>query len=83
MIFSKLKLAFLRPNENPTFKTGLLKQYYQRQGYGFIYLKSTGQEVFVHHTDLKDKVKEGDQVTFELDFTPLGCKARKVQLANA
>ena len=82
MILKKLKSAFSKTNERPPIKTGLLKQYHHRQGYGFIHLKGSNRKVFVHYTDLKDQVKAGDRVRFEMDITPLGCKARRVQRAN-
>ncbi|MFM2298770.1 MAG: hypothetical protein RIR98_378, partial [Bacteroidota bacterium] len=47
-------------------KTGSVKFFNHSKGYGFIIDNEDGQEYFVHVTGLKDEIREGDTVNFEL-----------------
>ena len=47
-------------------KTGKVKFFNEAKGYGFILEDETNMEIFVHHSGLTDKVRENDQVTYEV-----------------
>ena len=46
---------------------GTVKFFNETKGFGFIVDDDTSKEYFVHVTGLIDKVKENDQVEFELE----------------
>ena len=46
--------------------TGIVKFFNESKGYGFIKDDSTQQEIFVHVSGLKDKVRQNDKVTFNI-----------------
>ncbi|MEI6764950.1 MAG: cold shock domain-containing protein [Bacteroidota bacterium] len=62
-------------------KTGKVKFFNESKGYGFIKDVESGKEYFVHVTDLIDKIKEDDDVTFELKEGRKGLNAINVKLA--
>ena len=47
-------------------KTGKVKFFNEAQGYGFIIEDETSREIFIHHSGLVDKVRETDQVSYEV-----------------
>jgi CspA family cold shock protein len=59
-------------------KTGTVKFFNETKGWGFI--TADEQEYFVHASNLEIKIKENDEVTFEVESTQRGAKAVKVQL---
>ena len=64
-------------------KKGKVKFYNYSKGYGFINDDETGSDIFVHATGLKEKIKDGDVVTFEITEGKKGLNAVNVQLAAA
>ncbi len=64
-------------------KEGFVQFFNRSKGYGFIQSKQTSKKVFVHISELKDKVRRGDRVQFQLDYNDKGLIAREVELANA
>jgi CspA family cold shock protein len=60
---------------------GTVKFYNESKGYGFIVEAGTGQEVFVHITGLVDKIRNGDEVTFETKRGKKGMTAVEVKVA--
>jgi CspA family cold shock protein len=61
--------------------TGTVKFFNEEKGFGFIIDDATKQEFFVHVTGLTDKVKENDQVTFEVTEGKKGLMASNVKKA--
>ncbi|GAA0693227.1 MULTISPECIES: cold-shock protein [Clostridium] len=64
-------------------KTGIVKWYDQEKGYGFISCES-GNDVFVHHSQIKEKgpekdLHEGQNVTFDITEGEKGPMAINVQ----
>lgn len=59
---------------------GTVKFFNETKGYGFIKDES-GKEYFVHVSGLKDKVKQDDQVTFDLEEGKRGVNAVNVRRA--
>ena len=60
-------------------KTGKIKFFNETKGFGFIKMDGTDQEIFVHATGLVDKVKEDDEVSFELTEGKKGLNAVQVK----
>jgi cold shock protein len=62
-------------------KTGKVKFFNASKGFGFIKDTESEKEYFVHASGLIDQIKEGDDVTFELQEGKKGLNAVKVKLA--
>jgi cold shock protein len=61
--------------------TGTIKFFNETKGFGFVKDNASGQEYFVHVSGLVDKVKENDEVTFDLQEGRKGLNAVNVKLA--
>ena len=61
-------------------KEGKVKFFNESKGYGFIKDVESDEEYFVHVSGLIDKVKEDDDVTFELIEGRKGLNAVNVKL---
>ena len=62
-------------------KKGIVKFFNDSKGFGFIKDSESEKEYFVHATGLADKIKDGDDVTFELQEGKKGLNAVNVRLA--
>lgn len=60
-------------------KTGVVKFFNEEKGFGFINDEETNKDVFVHKTGLVDRIRENDQVTYEIEDTPKGLSAINVK----
>jgi cold shock protein len=60
---------------------GTVKFFNVSKGFGFIKDAESGKEYFVHASGLIDKIKENDEVTFELQEGKKGLNAINVKLA--
>lgn len=61
--------------------TGTVKFFNETKGFGFIKEEESGKEYFVHVTGLVDKIKENDNVTFEIQEGKKGLNAVNVKLS--
>ena len=61
-------------------KKGIVKFFNETKGFGFIKEDDGGQELFVHVSDLKDKIREGDTVEFDVQEGKKGLNAVNVKL---
>ena len=68
-------------NKGSETKEGTVKFFNNTKGFGFIKLKDSDEEIFVHSTNLIDKIRENDQVTFAVEKSEKGLSAVKVRLA--
>ncbi|MDP1623413.1 MAG: cold shock domain-containing protein [Bacteroidales bacterium] len=59
--------------------TGKVKFFNERKGFGFILDDESQEDVFVHVSGLVDKIREDDQVTFDLTEDNRGKKAINVR----
>ncbi|MCX6268513.1 MAG: cold shock domain-containing protein [Bacteroidetes bacterium] len=59
--------------------TGKVKFFNERKGFGFILDDESQQDVFVHVSGLVDKIREDDQVSFDLTEDNRGKKAINVR----
>ncbi|WP_034261998.1 cold-shock protein [Altibacter lentus] len=59
---------------------GTVKFFNSAKGFGFITVKDTNQEVFVHTTNLIDDIQEDDHVQFDVEKGEKGLSAVRVSL---
>ncbi len=62
-------------------KEGKVKFFNETKGFGFIKDNESDNEYFVHSSGLIDRIKEDDEVTFELTEGKKGLNAVNVKLA--
>jgi len=67
--------------KNHIMNKGTVKFYNETKGFGFIKDEETGKEYFVHSSGLKDRIRENDEVTFELQQGKRDLNAVNVKLA--
>jgi len=72
---------FINTNKANNKKEGTVKFFNNTKGFGFITVKNSDEEIFVHSTNLIDKIKENDDVTFDVEKGEKGLSAVKVRLA--
>jgi CspA family cold shock protein len=61
-------------------QTGTVKFFNETKGFGFIKVDQSGEDVFVHVTDLINEIRENDKVQFEVAQGKKGPNAVKVSL---
>jgi cold shock protein len=59
--------------------TGKVKFFNERKGFGFIVVDETNEEIFIHVSGLIDRIKENDQVSFDITEDNRGKKAINVK----
>ncbi len=59
---------------------GTVKFFNEFRGFGFITPDDGTKEVFVHKNDLKDKITEGDKVSYDVEEGEKGLKAVNVKV---
>ena len=62
-------------------KEGTVKFFNNAKGFGFINVKDSDEDVFVHSNNLIDQIRDNDQVTFEVEKGEKGLSAVNVRLA--
>ena len=66
----------------PDRKTGTVKWFDSKKGYGFIELEGS-DDIFVHYSDILDEgyksLKDGQKVEFEIEKDDQGEKAKNVK----
>ena len=62
-------------------ETGTVKFFNDEKGFGFIKDAKTSKEYFVHSSGLTTKIKEGDEVTYDIQAGKKGLNAVNVKLA--
>jgi CspA family cold shock protein len=62
-------------------ENGIVKFFNDEKGFGFIKDAKTSKEYFVHSSGLTTKIKEGDNVTFDLQEGKKGVNAVNVKMA--
>ncbi len=74
-----------KPIKAKTIKEGALKEgtvkfFKVNKGFGFINVKDTNEDIFVHSSNLVDKIRKGDQVQFTIEKGEKGPTAVNVRL---
>ena len=62
-------------------KKGKVKFFNTSKGFGFIADSESGQDIFVHVTGLKQDIREGDSVVYDVTQGKKGLNAVNVRLA--
>jgi len=62
-------------------KKGKVKFFNNSKGFGFILDHETGTDIFVHVSGLKQDIREGDEVVFDVTQGKKGLNAVNVRLA--
>jgi len=60
---------------------GTVKFFNESKGFGFITPANGGKEVFVHVTGLIDKIRDNDEVTYDMEEGKKGPNAVNVKVA--
>jgi len=81
MIKNFIKNLFKSSKSGGT-KEGTVKFFNFKKGFGFITVKDSGEEIFVHSTGLIDKIKDNKKVTFDVEKTDKGLTAVNVRLVK-
>ena len=58
---------------------GTVKFFNDSKGFGFIAPEDGSKDVFVHQNDLKDKITEGDKVSYDVEQGQKGLNAVNVK----
>lgn len=61
-------------------KEGKIKFFNESKGFGFVTPNDGGDDVFVHISGLVDRVKENDQVVYEVERGKKGLNAVNVRI---
>lgn len=61
-------------------KKGTVKFFNEEKGFGFIQQEDSNQDIFVHKTGLIDRIRENDQVEFEVEQGQKGLNAVDVKV---
>lgn len=59
---------------------GTVKFFNNSKGFGFITPENGGKDVFVHLNGLIDEIREGDNVSFNIEEGPKGSNATDVRV---
>lgn len=73
--------SLFKKDRTPAKATGFVKFFNHSRGYGFIQTKASDNRIFVHISELNDRVRKGDRVKFEIEPDPKGPRAKNVELA--
>ncbi len=63
-------------------KTGIVKWFDEKKGFGFIE-QENGRDLFVHYTETRGKLHQGDKVEYELGEGKKGPCATKVRVISS
>jgi CspA family cold shock protein len=80
LLFVGSLLLALSPFILSIMQTGTVKFFNETKGFGFIKVDQSGEDVFVHVTDLINEIRENDKVQFEVAQGKKGPNAVKVSL---
>ncbi|SDH64350.1 cold-shock protein [Winogradskyella thalassocola] len=67
-------------NKASETKEGTVKFFNAKKGFGFITIKDSEEEIFVHTTNLVDKIREKNKVTFNVEKGKKGLIATNVRV---
>jgi cold shock protein len=63
-------------------KKGKVKFFNNTKGFGFIADHETQKDIFVHSSGLQDEIRDGDEVTYDVETGQKGLNAVNVRMAN-
>lgn len=77
-LYQRIKSSSTPANKKK--RTGEIRYFNRKRGFGFIRSRQTTKDVFVHINELEARPRIGDKVRFDLRFVPEGPKAVNVEL---
>lgn len=75
----KLLKKLFSSNKETVNQEGVVKFFNHTKGFGFITFKDSDKEIFVHKTNLKSRIKQGNRVTFTIGQSKKGPTAMNVK----
>lgn len=63
-------------------KEGTVKFFNYKKGFGFITIKDSDDEIFVHSSNLIDKIRDKNKVTFDVEKSEKGLIATNVRVVK-
>ena len=82
MMFKNLIKKLFSSKKGTGAKEGTIKFFNYKKGFGFITLKDSEEEIFVHTTNLIDKVRDNNKVTFDVEKSKKGLIATNVRVVK-
>lgn len=79
-MIKRLINKLMNTNKVTIMKEGTVKFFNNAKGFGFITIKDSEEEIFVHKSNLIDQIKENDNVTFDVEKGEKGLSAIKVSV---
>jgi cold shock protein len=70
----------LHNTKNNKMQKGTVKFFNDSKGFGFIKPADSGEDIFVHSSGLIDKIRENDQVKYEVEQGKKGLNAVNVEV---
>ena len=70
----------IKPKKANSMKEGTVKFFNNAKGFGFIKIKDSEEEIFVHTSNLIDNIREDDNVKFDIEEGEKGLSAINVSL---
>jgi cold shock CspA family protein len=72
------------PNQEvDSVRKGVVGFFDESKGFGFIHDNETGERIFVHVNQLKERIEKNDKVTFEVESGPRGLNAVNVKILTS
>ena len=76
------KLFNSSPESTGETKEGTVKFFNKTKGFGFIKVKDTEEEIFVHKSNIIDRIRDKDKVTFNIAKEEKGLTAVEVRVVK-
>ena len=73
------KFLSKKTDQIDSMKEGTVKFFNKTKGFGFIKINDSEDEIFVHTTNLIDKIRDNDRVKFDVEQGKKGLVAMRVQ----
>ncbi|WP_317166926.1 cold shock domain-containing protein [Winogradskyella schleiferi] len=79
-MFKNLINKLFNSNKTNGIQEGTVKFFNFKKGFGFITLKDSEEEIFVHKSNLVDKIRDKNRVTFNIEQSDKGPIATNVRV---